>query len=225
MRRLMSAISLIALLLVVTGLSFAQDTITGRPTTTLNVRSGAGTEYDILTVIYPRNRVTIIGRNDFATFLACPEEGLPANEWLLVDVQGIRGWVVRCGMTISGELENLPVLPPDTIVVSQEFVPNEEDEDNEPSPYPTYIGIRAPAWGDSEYPIGRVRTVANVRIEPSLDAPILMDIAGNSQFFVVEESADGGWYRIEWSTFTRRLGQQTHTGWVARHLVTITRWV
>jgi hypothetical protein len=223
MRRFISLILLITLLLLLAGMSFAQDTITGRPITSLNVRSGAGTEYDILTVIYPRNRVTIIGRNDFATLLACPEEGFPANEWLLVDVQGIRGWVVRCGMTITSELENLPVLPPDAIVVSQEFVPNAEDD--EPNLFPTYIGIRAPAWGDSEYPIGRVRTVANVRIEPSLDAPILMDIAGSSQFFVVEESEDGGWYRIEWSTFTRRLGQQTHTGWVARHLVTITRWV
>jgi uncharacterized protein YraI len=223
MRRLISLCLLIVLLLLLAGLSFAQDTITGRPTTTLNVRSGAGTEYDILTVIYPRNRVTIIGRNDFAIFLACPEEGFPANEWLLVDVQGIRGWVVRCGMTINGELENLPVLPPDAIVVSQEFVTDSEDD--EPNLFPTYIGIRAPAWGDSEYPIGRVRTVANVRTEPSLEAPILMDIAGNSQFFVVEESADGGWYRIEWSSNTFRRNAVTQTGWVARHLVTITRWV
>ena len=220
MRQRLMLLSVIAVTLLLAGLSFAQDTITGRPITSLNVRSGPGTDYDILTVINTRHRVAVLGRNDFPSFAACPRQGFPANQWLLVDVAGIQGWVVRCGLTLTGSVADVPVVGD----VTSETITSASEEAGL-GRYPAYIGIRAPAYGYSEYPIGRSRAVINVRAEPSLDAEIILVIATSSQFFVVEESEDGAWLRIEWSSNTRRRGAEIRTGWVARHLVTITRWV
>ena len=220
MRQRLMLLSIFSVILLLAGLSFAQDNITGRPVTSLNVRSGPGTEYDILTVINTRHRVGVLGRNDFPSFAACPRQGFPANQWYLVNVAGIQGWVVRCGMTITGSVADVPIIGD---VTTEDVVSASEEADL--GRYPAYIGIRAPAYGDSEYPIGRSRAVINVRAEPSLDSEIILVIANNCEFFVVEESADGAWLRIEWSSNTRRRGAAVRTGWVARHLVTITRWV
>lgn len=221
MRQRLIQLLIIGILLLLAGLSFAQDSITGRPVTSLNVRSGPGTEYDILTVINSRHRVGVLGRNDFPSFVVCPREGFPVTEWLLVDVQGIHGWVVRCGMTLTGSVADVPVTAGDGS--TEEIVSASETEGL--GRFPTYIGIRAPAYGYSEFPIGRARAVINVRAEASLDAEIILVIAHNSEFFVVDESEDGTWLWIEWSSNRRRRGAELRTGWVARHLVTITRWV
>jgi hypothetical protein len=123
-------------------------------------------------------------------------------------------------MTLTGSVADVPVVGD---VSTEEIVSVSESENL--GRFPSYIGIRAPAYGYSEYPIGRSRAVINIRAEPSLDAEIILVIANNSEFFVVDESEDGAWLRIEWSSNRFRRSARLSTGWVARHLVTITRWV
>jgi hypothetical protein len=201
------------------GQTIAQEDITGRPAIPLNVRSEPTLESEIISVLYRQNRVTIIGRSDFDLSQICPQEGFRLDEWLYVDLQGIKGWVIRCGMVVFGELSELPVLGSDGRVVVKASDSDDLDRRRK------YIGIRAPRFGDSPYPIGQSRGIVNVREAPRLDAEILFIMGSGSTFFVVEESEDGAWYQIQWSSDTRRRNAEMETGWVARHLVAIRRWI
>jgi len=223
MRTYRIRVLLLAIICLFVGQVMAQDTVTGRPVVGLNVRSGPGVDHAIITVIYPYHRVRVIGRNNFDPNEICPSKDYPLSQWLLVDVQGIEGWVVRCGMRVNASISSLPLLADDgTPIVSDIVLASESEELNR---YPTYVGIRAPAFGDSLYPIGRARGFINVRNEPSLTSEIQFVMGAGSQFFVVEESDDGAWYRIEWSSNRYRRDAELQTGWVARHLVAIVRYI
>jgi uncharacterized protein YraI len=101
MNRCIKWLTLGVLVLMTTVVLLAQTELIGRTISTLNVRSGAGEEYAVITMIDPRMDVIVEGRNRI-------------GNWLLVRTPdgAIRGWVASRYITWSQdyELANLPVL-------------------------------------------------------------------------------------------------------------------
>jgi N-acetylmuramoyl-L-alanine amidase len=96
----MAFLLFILLALLVTGNIFAQDEVIAQAYATVNVRSGPGTQYDIIGQLTSGNEVQITGRSD--------EE----SNWLRIDFEGRDGWVAYFTVSVLGNTEQLPVVAP-----------------------------------------------------------------------------------------------------------------
>jgi uncharacterized protein YraI/fermentation-respiration switch protein FrsA (DUF1100 family) len=96
MRRvlLLSALCLV-IATVGTGVATAQATVTVITLNDLRLRSGPGTQYDIVTVIPSGTTLTATARND-------------ASNWVRVDFNGQTGWLFVQQLSIRGQLSSLP---------------------------------------------------------------------------------------------------------------------
>jgi ABC-type branched-subunit amino acid transport system substrate-binding protein len=64
-----------------------------------NVRSGPGTNFDIIAVLNEGEQVRVIGTN-------------AQNTWLVIDYRGIQGWISASLPDIFGDLNTLPIIQP-----------------------------------------------------------------------------------------------------------------
>lgn len=62
----------------------------------LNVRSGAGSEFTVLTTVPQGRMITLIGRT-------------ADNSWVMVVANGVEGWVTTLHITPSGPISSLPI--------------------------------------------------------------------------------------------------------------------
>ncbi len=69
---------------------------------TINVRSGPGLSYSIVTHLSPTTTAPVYGR-------------LPDNTWLQVNVNGVIGWVSTTVVTLGGSCGGVPVVIPPTL--------------------------------------------------------------------------------------------------------------
>jgi len=99
MRLVKIAIFLITAVLV-TGNALAQNGVIARAYRTVNVRSGPGTQYDIIGQLNSGNEVHITGRSD------------DESNWLRIDFQGSDGWVAYFTVTILGDVSSLDIVSP-----------------------------------------------------------------------------------------------------------------
>lgn len=65
----------------------------------VNVRSGPGTDFEVIGALVPGQTADIIGTSG------------DANEWIEVSFDGRSGWVAYFVITISGDLDNLEAVP------------------------------------------------------------------------------------------------------------------
>ena len=86
--------------LLITGNVFAQEEVIAQAYATVNVRSGPGTQYDIIGQLTSGNEVQITGRSD------------SESNWLRIDFEGHDGWVAYFTVSVFGNTEQLPVVAP-----------------------------------------------------------------------------------------------------------------
>jgi|GEM_PF-1942995 uncharacterized protein YraI len=189
----------------------AQSAPTFTPNDLVNVRSGAGLRFSVLTTTTAT--VTITGRTDFDIDASCLALGLTGG-WLRVDINGIEGWVARCAGDVTGDLAGVPVLSGDTGMI-----------------VPTRGGSNALSGnllGESE-PSGKYITGfvtasnANVRETPSVKAPVIARLSASTPIatavYVIGRNETGSWVRVQ---FVNAEGV-TQTGWMARFLLQLPR--
>ena len=64
-----------------------------------NVRSGPGADYDIVGRMREGDEAPVIGRSD------------ESSNWLLIDQGDQQGWVAFFTVTVSGNLNDVPIIP------------------------------------------------------------------------------------------------------------------
>lgn len=80
--------------------ALAQDEVIAQAYATVNVRSGPGTQYDIIGQLTNSNEVQITGRSD------------NESNWLRISFEGREGWVAYFTVSVIGNTEQLPVVSP-----------------------------------------------------------------------------------------------------------------
>jgi hypothetical protein len=98
------------------------DGLTGKATSTLNVRSGPGNGYNVLGLLRRSTEVSIVGQN---------EDG----SWLQIEYpfhSNLHGWVIAGSLEVQGDLAQVAVATPDTLPMADmptyEAIPTEPAE-------------------------------------------------------------------------------------------------
>ncbi|MCC6804260.1 MAG: SH3 domain-containing protein [Anaerolineae bacterium] len=159
------ALSLLTATLVA-GAVLAQDSVLAQAYRTVNVRSGPGTQYDIIGQLTSGDEVQVTGRSD------------EDSNWLRVAFDGREGWVAYFTVTVLSPTTGLEIVAP------------RDGQANVPPP-PT---SPAPSASTDIY-VTAYRTV-NVRTGPGLDYVSLGDLDAGSTADVTGRSADDRWLRI-----------------------------
>ncbi len=130
-------------------------------TTTVNlrIRTGPGVEYAQLSVVPAGTTLSVLGRND-------------GTSWVLVEYDGVRGWMAAWFCTFAGDPASVPV--------SGE----------------TGTALAATA---SEVSGLVITTSANLRIHsgPGTGYPQIGEVWSDTTLSVLDHSADGNWYTVE----------------------------
>lgn len=82
------------------GIVLAQNEVIAQAYATVNVRSGPGTQYDIIGQLNSSNEVQITGRSD------------DESNWLRIGFEGREGWVAYFTVSVIGNTELLPIVSP-----------------------------------------------------------------------------------------------------------------
>jgi hypothetical protein len=97
------------------------DGLTGKATSTLNVRSGPGNGYNVLGLLRRSTEVRIVGQNEDGSWLQIE---YPAHS-------NLHGWVIAGSLEVQGGLAEVAVATPDTLPMAD--VPTYEAVATEPA--------------------------------------------------------------------------------------------
>jgi uncharacterized protein YraI len=155
----------------------------------VNIRTGPATTNVVIGQLNPGDVVQVLGRNN------------TSNDWLLVESNGVTGWVAYFVVSVRGNPDSLPLIDQDQVT-------------------PTPPSAPAPAsLAASELAIqGEIVSAttfrrANIRTAPSVDAPILIVLQRGESIEVVGRSnVDNDWLRVRTSA---------GLGWIAYFLVAV----
>lgn len=152
--------------------AFAQPdtTLLAQAFRTVNVRSGPGTQYDIIGRLSGGVEVTVSGRSD-----------LDSN-WLYIDFNGNDGWVAFFTVSLNGDPAILP------IVESQTVLPATPLDSSQPSSLEASTEVYATAF----------RRV-NVRSGPDTSYDRLGSLNPGDRADIAGRTADGQWLLIDYS--------------------------
>lgn len=154
---------------LVTGGALAQADVVAQAYRTVNVRTGPGTEYDIIGQLTSGDEVQVTGRSD--------DEG----NWLRVDFNGREGWVAYFTVTVLGDALNLEIV---------------ESRDTEIA-VPPVAATPIPQAVTSDVFVTAYRTV-NVRTGPGINYVPIGDLDAGSMADVTGRSVDDRWLQIEY---------------------------
>ncbi len=162
-------IAAIFFVVLAVGSVLAQDEVIARAYRTVNVRSGPGTQYDIVGQLNSGNEVPITGRSD------------DASDWLRISFQGVEGWVAYFTVTVLGATDQLPIVTPMASEVAVPIVP-----------------VASPTHALSSTYVTAYRTV-NVRSGAGLDYVRIGNLESESAADVTGRTEDSEWLRIDYN--------------------------
>jgi uncharacterized protein YraI len=153
---------------LVTGGALAQDRVIAQAYRTVNVRSGPGTQYDIIGQLTSGDEVQVTGRSD--------EE----SNWLRIDFSGREGWVAYFTVTVLSNTTGLAIVEPQNGQIA-------------PLPVATSTALAA----STDIFVTAYRTI-NVRTGPGIDYVSVGDLDAGSMADVTGRSVDNRWLRIDY---------------------------
>ncbi len=151
--------------------ALAQDEVIARAYRTVNVRSGPGTEYEIVGQLSSGSEASINGRSD------------DESDWLRIGFRGVEGWVAYFTVTILGETTDLPVVSP-RLTLDNPIV--------RPAPTPTVIPVAA----SGDVFVTTYRRV-NVRRGPGTEYTVFGSLDTGHSADVIGRTTDDEWLRID----------------------------
>jgi uncharacterized protein YgiM (DUF1202 family) len=147
---------------------------------------------DIVGQLRPGAEVTVIGRNN------------QGNDWLLVEYENTRGWVAFFVVSVTGDLDRLPLSEPDAGSAPADSPPA--------APIVEAIEFSPPAT-DSSLVMATAFRRANVRSEPNRSSPVIGVLERGDDVIVLGRSSEqNDWLWVQFDD------QQ---GWVAFFLVSV----
>ncbi len=176
---------------------FAQGDVTSMTIDTVNVRSGPGTDYGVVSMISPRVDVIVEGRNDI-------------GNWSLIHTldNGIRGWVASRYLIWENDtvLDMLPVLT-ETWSAPLSTAPVES------APETAAPVVAAPAAGNG-VATGVTNSPLKVRAGAGKEHPMLTDIPQQANIVIEGRNPVGDWLLMHTPDNSAR-------GWVASRYVVL----
>lgn len=154
---------------LVTGTALAQDSVLAQAYRTVNVRSGPGTEYDIIGQLTSGDEVQVTGRSD--------EE----SNWLRIGFDGREGWVAYFTVTVLSPTTDVVIVEPPDGQVAPRLAAT-------PTMPSAFTDIYVTAY----------RSV-NVRTGPGLEYSSIGDLDVGSTADVIGRSADDRWLQIDFN--------------------------
>lgn len=148
----------------------------------VNLRSGPDTEYERINTLRAGETAQVVGRAE-------------DNQWLQVEYEGQAGWVAYFVVSVTGELENVPV------VIAPTRTPT-------PSATPTPTAIPP-----TETPVVILLTTrfnTNLRAEPSFTADVLGVVPYGTTLEVEARTDSAEWLQVFY---------EGETGWLVASLV------
>lgn len=161
-----------------------RESIVAQAFRSTNVRSGPGVDYDVIGRLREGDFAPIVGRSD------------ESSNWLLIDQNGQQGWVAFFTVSVTGNLNSLPIIMPDS----------------PPQPSLTAQPPEAPLRADTNVFASAYRRV-NVRSGPGAEFPVIGVLAPGDTADIIGASGNPD----EWLKINFR-GQ---SGWVAYFVVNI----
>jgi N-acetylmuramoyl-L-alanine amidase len=157
-------------LIALASVALAQDEVIAQAYATVNVRSGPGTQYDIIGQLTSSNEVQITGRSD------------DESNWLRIGFEGREGWVAYFTVSVIGNTEQLPIVSPRN---GQEITPVQA------------TSIPANIQTSSDVFVTTYRIV-NVRSGPGTQYLSIGSLQPGSSTDVTGRSGDYEWLRVRY---------------------------
>ena len=170
MRLMRVTLFLMAALLVSTAVS-AQDQVIAQAYRTVNVRSGPGTQYDIIGQLTNGDEIRVVGRSD------------QENDWLQIEYNSGTGWVAYFTVTVLSAVDKLPIVDAAGSLLST------------PTPTPD-SGNSVQASGDLY--VTAFRRV-NVRSGPGLVHDQIGELEPGDTADITGHTADNQWLQINFN--------------------------
>lgn len=157
--------------LSIAGYAVMQQEAIAQAYRTVNVRSGPGTEYDIIGQLNSGDQVPVTGRSDVE------------SNWLRIQFEGAEGWVAYFTITPLGNVSNLPVVEPRAVQTTL------------PIPIPV---TQTPVSPSTDTFITAFRRV-NVRSGPGLEYRRIGVLEPGSTADIMSRTDDNQWMRIDFN--------------------------
>lgn len=157
-------------LIALASIALAQDEVIAQAYATVNVRSGPGTQYDIIGQLTSSNEVQITGRSD------------DESNWLRIGFEGREGWVAYFTVSVIGNTEQLPIVLPRG---GQENTPLQAT--SVPINIQANSGIFVTAY-----------RIVNVRSGPGTEYVLIGSLQPGSSSDVTGRSGDNEWLRVRY---------------------------
>ncbi len=155
----------------------------------VNIRSGPSTAYAVIGQLAPRESAIIVGRNN------------ENSDWLLVQTNGVTGWIAYFVVSVTGDPSSLPVITTDEQSQTREIRPEASSAQLEP------------AQSDADMVTATTFRRANIRTLPDINAPILLIVQrGETLPVSARSSASNDWLQVE---------TPAGAGWIAYFLVSV----
>jgi hypothetical protein len=168
-------------------------------------------------VLYDGDSLTVTGRSDFDISRQCTGDYFTdIDMWFRVDLQGIEGWVSRCAVQFSGDMESVPVVEPNNAVSSRIYICYSLCSQDELGIAPEGVSV-----------VGATRFNIRVHEMPSTQSPVL-EITSSPQVYVVGRTDNSSWVKVQYGEvldfrpcYYCHVEYQTRQGWVARFLLNL----
>jgi uncharacterized protein YraI len=187
-----------------------------------NVRTGPGTNYDLIGKIESGTAYRIVGRSAY-------------YPWYLLSLPNTLGWVFKDLVTVRGDLNNVPFtemivtdlpLRQPTATEFQGALPPTRTATLPPTPEPQVTYVILPNATDAQPAAlptlpqvtgvqAKVGTLVNVRYGPSVNDPIMGQAYPGQTYPVLRRHSNGAWVEIQFP------GVAWQRGWVSLSLTQI----
>jgi uncharacterized protein YgiM (DUF1202 family) len=183
---------LVLLCLSAAGVSAQTSSVTAEAFRRINVRSGPAVNFPVIAQLESGDVVDVVGRSN------------ADNDWLQVTFSGQTGWVAYFVVSVSGDLDALPIIELEAAATEAVELAN--------SDLPQIAAVEALSATNATVTASAYRR-ANVRSAPNTAAAVIGQLQPGDIVTVTGRSnARGEWLQIEFN------GQ---TGWVAFFLVSV----
>ncbi len=165
---------ILALLFAAVAPLHAQQVVEAEAYRTVNVRTGPGTQYPVITQLESGDIVRVTARND--------EE----SNWLRIELEreSVEGWIAYFTVNIVGDLSQLPII--------QEIPPTQ-------LPAPNVLETITQAGSSPTLPEVTAFRAVNVRSAPSISSSRLGVLESGESAAITGKTFDDEWLRIDFN--------------------------